>query len=387
MSTSAVKDNERVMSQQIETAKRRGERAVKAMEENHRNYKAELKKVQQDEIVDLQTENLKVIDQEAIKKEKVLSEMRSHLQNTQQLTDKELKGLQERGLQDRERLQNRLIQDRDKVIADSNLYLEELTDKYQVEGRKVNLEGKKQIEGMQTHMQSQYVDQQGHFQKKINDQSQEFTARFQHDAREHKRLMDQAQGQNKNERIAVNRRQQTELSKMVEAQNQQLEKRELHYRKGLKDQDVFFEQRYAESHAAKTKDANSLDDRYNELVNKMKLDLTSEMTKTTNRLDDPFYQLTELKPTLTKTEDGVEVKVAVPEYSKQDLQLTTNGKEVILNFNRRFSDAQKSPDGIMNKVNRVETYTSRLNAEMHLDPKTVKSTYDSGVMTYTIKKS
>jgi HSP20 family molecular chaperone IbpA len=83
----------------------------------------------------------------------------------------------------------------------------------------------------------------------------------------------------------------------------------------------------------------------------------------------------------------VEIAVEIPEHSKQDIQLTINGKDAIVSFNRRYSDANKVEDGTINKISKVETFTSRLPTQHFLDAKSVKGTYENGVMNYVIKKA
>ena len=104
------------------------------------------------------------------------------------------------------------------------------------------------------------------------------------------------------------------------------------------------------------------------------------------RSDDPFYRFTELKPSLKKFENHIEISVPVPEYSKSDIQLTINNKDAILNFNRRYDDVRQ--DGVStNKLHKVETYTTKLTTDFFLDAKSVKSTYKDGMMTYEIKRA
>lgn len=125
----------------------------------------------------------------------------------------------------------------------------------------------------------------------------------------------------------------------------------------------------------------------NKVVEDLKASLTKEITKTATRNSDPFYQFDSLRPKLSQYEDRVEVQVEIPEHSKEDVQLTIHGKEAIVNFNRRYNDASKTPEGTIHKINKVETFTSRVPTSHILDPKSVKSTYENGVMTYVIKKA
>jgi HSP20 family molecular chaperone IbpA len=118
----------------------------------------------------------------------------------------------------------------------------------------------------------------------------------------------------------------------------------------------------------------------------MKTDLKETLETSVKRSDDPFYKFTQLDPTLKQFEDRVEVSVKIPDHAKTDVQLTIHGKEAIINFNRRYDDSRKE-NGSTNKLHKVESFTSRLMTNHHLDPKSVKSQYVDGVMTYIIKRA
>ncbi len=119
----------------------------------------------------------------------------------------------------------------------------------------------------------------------------------------------------------------------------------------------------------------------------MQSDLTTQIELKAQRSQDPFYQFVELKPTVEKTETGVRIMVQVPEHSKQDLQLNLNGKEAVVNFNRRYIDNQIDQTGNKSRISKIETLSTRLQTGIFLDSKSVKSSYENGVMTYDIKKA
>lgn len=384
---SALKNIEKTNAQGLEALKRRQEREIKNMESSHHAYKTELKKFQSEDIVDLQEENNQQFAREAEKKEKVLSSMKEHLQNTKEMTDKQLKSLQENAAKDRSAVNERLILDRDRTVSENQNNLEAINHRFDRETKSVNHEGKTRVNDMTLAMNRQYAKEHGELQKKVNEQAMEFSARFKREGLANQILDDETKKQNKNVRVSTNLRQQGEMAKMTESHNNFMKAQDAENRKGLKEQDQFFEKRFETNYAAKTKDANNLDERFYDLTNKLKNDVAKEVTKTENRLSDPFYHFTELRPTWKKTEEGVEVKVTVPDYAKQDLQLTTNNKEAILSFNRRFTDTNSTGTGISNKVNKVESFTARIDTDTILNPKTVKSSYSDGVMTYTIKKT
>jgi HSP20 family molecular chaperone IbpA len=382
-----VKDTERLGNIQIQNIKRRQSRETETLEEAHRNHKSELKRIQESEIIDVQGENHRSLGQEADKKEKVLADMRLHLQNSKWLTDRELRELKEYAERENLRTSERLTNERNKINSENELYLAEINDRYAAQTMKVNREGKGEVNKMNENMLEQYADLEGYNQKRLQDQTNNFTTRFNHENKEQKRLFDETQRNNKKELLSTNKRQQVELSKMTESHTDYMLKRDGEFRRGIKEQDTFYDKKYLANHASHTKDANNLDGRYFELINKMKVGLAKEVEKTSDKKSDPFYQFTDLQPNWKQTEEGVEITVTVPEYSKQDLQITTNGKEAVLSFHRRYTDANQAPDGTKHKVNKIETFTSRIQTGVILDPKTIKSSYNSGVMTYTIKRT
>ncbi len=174
---------------------------------------------------------------------------------------------------------------------------------------------------------------------------------------------------------------------MTEVHTNHLEQKDQNYRKGLKDQDLFFEKKYEGQLTSHNDQYKRLEEKNKKLVEDLKTSLTKEITKTAERNNDPFFKFETLKPKLKTFEDRVEISVEIPEHSKQDVQLTFNGKEAIINFNRRFADAAKEVDGTINKINKVETFTSRLQTGMFLNAKTMKSSYENGVMTYVVQKA
>lgn len=385
--SSGIRDLEKINSRQLETAKRRHDREIKTIENAHQNYKADLQKAHVGEVVDLQDQNRRQIDQEATKKEKILAEMRTHLQQTSELTDKQLKDLKVTSEAEKAKIQTKLSNDRERTISENELYLEELNDRFSVASRDVNLEGKKRVDDMNREMGSAYRDSEAFHQNKINKQTEEFTTRFNTDTRNYKKLKDDQDGQFKKERMATNTRQQTDMAKMTETHNTEMEKRDTTYRKGLKEQDGFFEKKYKDNLDRNNAHLKTLDDQHQKVVSNLKTSLTQEIAQTVSKMDDNFYKFEALKPKMTQYPDRVEIQVDVPEHSKQDLRLTFNNKEAVLSFNRRYVDANKTAEGVINKLNRVESFTTRLATDAQLDTKSVKSSYENGTMTYIIKKA
>lgn len=385
--SNAIRDTEKLNQRQIETAKRRNEREIKTINTNHENYKADLQKTHAQEIVDIQNEHHMHMSNEADRKEKVLADMRNHLQQTKDLTEKELKSLATLSDKEKNAIREKFSQDRQRINAENELYLEDMNDRFNQSSRKISYDGKNRMEDMKHSMNEQFLETKKFHESKLQNATEEFTTRFRTDGRKYEDLKYQQDTSFKKERLSTNLRQQNEMKKMTEVHTNHLEQKDQNYRKGLKDQDLFFEKKYAGQFSTHNEQYKRLEDKNKKLVEDLKTSLTKEITKTSDRNNDPFFKFETLKPKLKSFEDRVEISVEIPEHSKQDVQLTFNGKEAIISFNRRFADASKEVDGTINKINKVETFTSRLQTGTFLNAKTMKSSYENGVMTYVVQKA
>lgn len=385
--SNAIRDVEKLNQRQIETSKRRNERELKTMENAHQNLKADLKKTHDMEVVDIQNAHHDHINKIAEKKEKVLAEMRTHLQQTKDFTEKELKNLKNNSDKEKVETQKKLSTDRERINSEHELFLEELNDRFNHSARKVGHEGKRRIEDMKLQMNEQYLDLEKFNQEKIQNQTNEFTTRFKTEGNNYKKMKDDQDTQFKKERMSTNLRQQNEMTKMTTVHTDHLEQKDTEFRKGLKDQDLFFEKKFEGQLKKHNETFKELEAKNQKVVDDLKTSLTKEITKTASRNDDPFFKFETLKPRLKTFEKHVEVQVDIPEHSKTDVQLTVNGKEAVVSFNRRFADASKEMDGTVNKVNKVESFTTRLQTGHFLNAKTLKSSYENGTMTYVIQKA
>lgn len=385
--SNVIRDVEKLNQRQIETAKRRNERELKTMEAAHQDHRTDLVKTQEQEIIDIQHSHHGRINQQAQKKEKILEEMRHHLQQTKNLTEKELKSLEEMTQKEKIELQQKLAMDRERINAENELYLEELNYRFNNSSKKVSQDGRKRIEDTKNNLSEQYYQTENYYQDKLRNQTNEYTTRFKEDDRNFQRLKDTQVNQFKKERLTTNLNQQTQMKKMTETHMNHIEKRDQNYRKGLKEQDQFFEQKYAAQIEKNNSNFKMLEEKNTKVIEDLKASLSKELTKRAARNDDPFYNFETLKPKFKVFEDRVEVSVGVPEHSKEDIQLTINGKEAIVSFNRRYTDATKLEDGTINKINKVESFTTRLPTGHFLDAKNVKSNYEDGTMTFVIKKA
>lgn len=385
--SSTIRDTEKLNARQLETLKRKQSREISKLEDAHKTYKADVKNTHAEEIVDLQQENLRQVSVESEKKEKVLSQMKNHLQKTQEMTDKELRNLKSQVQETKARENEKLVMERDRVNSEHELYIDDLNHRFNQEARRIQVDGQERLDTSKTNFHYALSEKEGEQTQKLNAQTQDFNTRYQKDGENYKKIKDSQDSQFKKERLGTNLKQQTELAKLTDSHNEHMEVRDNEFRKGLKTQDLMFEDKYGASLKKHNEDIGRLNEKNQKVVTKLKEGLKSELKTTIEKADDPFYQFTELKPTLTQYPDRVEIKVKVPEHSKQDLQLTINNKTAIVNYNRRHNDTHSPSAGVVSKVNKVETFTTSLSTDAILNPKSVTSTYADGEMTYVVKKA
>jgi hypothetical protein len=77
----------------------------------------------------------------------------------------------------------------------------------------------------------------------------------------------------------------------------------------------------------------------------------------------------------------------MPEYAKEVVTASANGKEIVLTSNRRYQDERKDADGTVNKVNKVESTVSRIPVGQVLDPRKMEKNWVEGALVFTIKKA
>lgn len=380
----SIRDLEKLNAAHMNSLQRKQKQEVSRLEEGHKNLKTEIKKAQDMEIVDLEHQNMQQVAGVAEKKEKVLEQMQSHLNETKRLTDREIKDLKDYAAKTKLEENEKLSVGRERIKTENDMYLDELHYRYGKELKKVTNDNQDQLEQMK-NVRGQEVTALDSFHKdKINNQTNKFTEKFHTDARNYKKIKEDTDREFKHQRASTNIRQQHEMQKLTSAHHNTVEVRDDSFRKDLKGQELMFEQKYAQTLKTRNEELKTLDDLNKKVVAKMKGEMTEALKTTINRSDDSFYQFTELKPTLKQFEDRVEISVTVPEHSKADVQLTIHGKEAIVNFNRRYDDSRVA-EGVTNKLHKVESFTTRLMTKHHLDAKTVKSSYEDGVMTYVVK--
>lgn len=370
-----------------ENARRRTEREIKHIENLHQKSKAELKKGHEVELLEAREAHRLQLAQEADQKEKVLQDLKSHLEHTRAHTEKELKALDAENQKKRQRLTDQFLTNRDQTNASHEAYLEDINERFNQKSRSIRESGRREAETMKTAISEELSDLEKKHRSQLDSDREAFGREYRTTEQNQKKLRNQQDVQFKAERMTKNLNQTNQINKLVESHEAQLETRDRQFRKGLKEQDLFFEKKFSDQLGRHENSFKDLEKKNERVIEKLKDSLMKEIAVSVNRSDDPFYKFEKLNPKLKQLEDGVEIEVNVPEYAKQDLQLSINGKEAIVNFNRRYHDASKAEDGSISKINKVESFTTRLMTDYHLDAKSLKARYQDGTMTFSIKKA
>jgi hypothetical protein len=382
---SGIKELDKHNLTQIEASRRRLEQRIKSMQNVHEEYEADIKRAHHDQIVDLQKTNQFQISRENEKKEKVLEGLKSGLQRAQSLTDKEMYEIKDYSQRQKNEMQNKYALDRERISDQNEIFLQDLNDHYNVASDHVDQTGKMRLQNMNSRMQDQIRNLRETHENKIERDVQQFTNRAKNNEINYLKTKNQQNQLFRKEQKMTHLRQAGEIQKMSDIHATNLKNLDKEYREGLKDQKIFFEGKFKNQFEQQNASFKRIENKNKILIQDLKNNLTKEISKIAERNDDPFYQFESIKPRLKEFEDRVEIEVDIPEYSKQDAQLSLNEREAIVNFSRRYHDATRMEDGTINKVNKVESYTTRLPTQRLLDHKSIKSHYENGTMTFTVK--
>ena len=381
-----INDLEKNNARNIETIKRKQFRVLNRLDQDHQSIKEEIKKNHENNMVELESENHRQLVTESEKKEKILGQMKKNLDETQKITDKQIKDLKQKTVHIQEQEHEKQSLTRDQLKADQEMHLEDLNHRFSTTQNRIVAENQNELNKLKEVHHQEITGTREEFANKLTEQKHEFQQRINTDSTQNQKMKDTLDRQFKKDRLATNVRQQVELNKMTSSHHQALEASDSQFRKGVKEQGLVFETKYAEELKNKNEALSRLDHLNKKIETKMKDDLKEQLQASVNRSDDPFYRFTELKPTMKQFENHIEISVEVPDHAKRDLQLTLNNKEAVLSFNRRYDDTRKL-EGVTNKLHKVESFTTRINTNQHLDPKSIKAVYENGVMTYIVKKA
>ncbi len=371
---------------QLDATRRQQERELKFVRDTHETVKGELKKAQDADIVGLRREHQSEINEVEARKAKILQETQNNLQHTKSIVDKQIHELKSTLAEEKAKLENRHALERERLVTDNEIQLEDIHHRYRTLSNRVTAEGQDQLENRKHEQVNVYSSNEADFDNKLQQQKEKFSTNFERDHVAFEKAKNLQLRTNQRQRLEKHKIHVNEMEKLTRQHETDQKLRDEAFRRDIDKKEHFFEKKYTTQRNRHEDNFQKLEKVNSKIVNKSKQDVAKKLEIYTERKEDPFYEFTELSPTMKDLGDSIEVSVEIPPHAKSDLHVTFNQKDVILNFNRRYADVKKEGDS-ESRINKVETMTSRIDTGTHLDPKSLKSFYEDGVMTYTIKKS
>lgn len=108
----------------------------------------------------------------------------------------------------------------------------------------------------------------------------------------------------------------------------------------------------------------------------------------TSQTEDPFYRIKSLNPTLSESDRGFTVKVALAEHEAKNLFVTGEGQSLKLSLARRFQEQVKNGEqALTTKTSSYQTVVESLSLPAAIVSKDIKREYADGIVTITVPKA
>jgi HSP20 family molecular chaperone IbpA len=350
--------------------------------------KAELAAVKENHQLDLEdakhTHRMH-IDEELQRKEKILNDLKSNMEKTRELTDQQIKHAQETSTQRQAQIKQQQMQNIEQI---TNNYDEVLNDKnirYNQAMREAQEEAELKKNELNTQNSLEYRKTRDAWMNKLDQQKTEFNESFATNQSRFEHLKHKQADGHKKALMMENQKGQQAVTKMNQEQIKQFAKVEEHHDKQTAEQQLFHEKQYQTALGTQQKELLDLNKRFHESVNKNKEEVRMATSVAIKNSSDPFFAFTDINPQVQETETAFIVKVPLPEYAKEELRMTSNGRTVVLTFDRRHQDT-KQDEFTSSKINRIETIVKKFELSGDFKPREVKVSYDNGVKTFHIPK-
>lgn len=384
--SSTIRDFSQIREQEISGLKKQVARERRALEEIHQKTKAEIKASQEKEIVELRDDHTQNINQAHERREKVLAELEKNLNNTKDLTEKQLAQIKQDASIQEKKIADDHEGKRQLLNANQESYLEQSNYRFNSQIEKLNTQGENRISETKENLSLKHNEIDSQYQNKIQQTVNRHETELGVKENEFKRVSAQREKEYKNKEINLRQDHENRIIEQTEVNQNLYQSRDDDFRNKFYDQDKFFEKKFENQLTSHHSQLGNLDNKFEQLSRDLKLDLMNKIEAVEKKENDIFFEFSELNHSLKAFADHYILDVELPEYAKNQLSLTTNNKELILTLNRRYQD-QVDKEGVKHKVNKVETLSSRITTESFLNPKKITSSYADGVMSYKIAKA
>ncbi len=167
----------------------------------------------------------------------------------------------------------------------------------------------------------------------------------------------------------------------------QLSFQDQHQQEMLKQREADFKVRYEKMIKEHDEILGRLKTSFSADVKKMVEQTSADKKRIDDRGNDPFYRIDKLNPTMVEDIDVVTIKLPVSDYEKENVHLSTQGRNIKITLSRKYSDSVSSEGGGIDRSTRSELYSKEFNTKDLLSSKNITQNYEDGMLTFKIKKA
>lgn len=225
------------------------------------------------------------------------------------------------------------------------------------------------------------------YSNKIKNEELEYRSRLETDKFTHDETLRNQRSELKNQLDKS-----AQQGKRLEMEKAQVQKEELsylenHHKDILNQRTADFKVRYESMVKQHESILNELQTNLDADMKKMVVSTSSQKKDVSDRVNDSFYRIETLNPSIMDAGKELIVSLKVPEYEKENVHLSAHGRNIKMTLNRRFADTMEANDGSVNRSTRNELYSKEFTAQDILNSKQISQKYDKGVLTFRIGKA
>jgi HSP20 family molecular chaperone IbpA len=251
----------------------------------------------------------------------------------------------------------------------------QLASDFHQEKNKIENESRENLNQVLTELKSKSTTEERNYRENLDN-----------DLRNHKQELTQNKDEFNKETNSLAEQHKRLLSEKQNAQNSEIQFLDQHHKNTVLQREKDFKNRYA-----------SVVDEHNAILEKLKAQFEEDAKKIfsssaeqkrifESKVQDQFYRIETLQPSVFENEKEVIISVPVAEYEKDNLQLTTHDRTINLSLSRKFDQSVTAEDGTKNRSNRSEIINKEFTTKELLDHKSVVQKYENGLLKFKITK-
>jgi len=126
-----------------------------------------------------------------------------------------------------------------------------------------------------------------------------------------------------------------------------------------------------------------------QIMNRLRGELTIEANKEFERSKDSFYHFTDLAPTIddNKQDKKYVVSISVPKHEVDKVKLTAYNREVKVSMDRDYDFTRVDEDGSKDTVKKTESYITKIPVDDIVNSKKISKSYKDGMLIFEIEKA